>query len=306
VPAPHSQRREWILLRESSLVKRCATFLAFNGLSLFAFLSVLIIPFAYGLILTFTDWNAISDTFQFIGLTNYATVFADKEFVRQFLITIRYVVISAVLVNVFAFTIAYFLTSGMRGQNFLRGGFFVPNLIGGIILGYIWKFIFANVLTQLGKGFDIPWLKTSFLTNPDRAIWAMIIVTVWQYAGYLMMIYIAGFVGIPRDVQEAADIDGAHGLRKLRSVTIPLMLPSFNICIFITMSRCFMAYDLNLALTNGGPYGSTQLAAMHVYQKAFMSKQFGVGQAEAIVLFVVVALISVTQVLLNKKREVEV
>ena len=293
-------------MRESSPIKRFSTFIAFNGLSLFAFFSVLMIPFVYGLVLTFTDWNAISDTFRFIGLANYATVFSDKEFVRQFLITIRYVVISAVLCNLFAFTIAYFLTSGIRGQNFLRGGFFVPNLIGGIILGYIWKFIFANVLTQLGKGFGIAWLKTSFLTNPDRAIWAMIIVTVWQYAGYLMMIYIAGFVGIPKDVQEAADIDGAHGLRKLRSVTVPLMVPSFNICLFITLSRCFMAYDLNLSLTNGAPYGSTQLAAMHVYQKAFMSKQFGVGQAEAIVLFVVVALISVTQVLLNKKREVEV
>jgi raffinose/stachyose/melibiose transport system permease protein len=188
----------------------------------------------------------------------------------------------------------------------LRGGFFVPNLIGGIILGYIWRFIFANVLTQLGKAMDIDWLKTSFLTNPDQAVSALIIVTVWQYAGYLMMIYIAGFVGIPRDVQEAADIDGAYGLKKLWRVTIPMMIPSFNICMFITLSRGFMAYDLNLSLTNGGPYGSSRLAAMHVYQKAFQSKQYGVGQAEAIILFIVVAILSVTQVLINKKREVEV
>lgn len=293
-------------MRENSLVKRGGYFLAFNGLSLFAFLCVLVIPFIYGFILTFTNWNAISDAYSFVGLQNYTTVFSDKEFLQQFLITLKYVVISAVLCNVFAFTIAYFLTSGMRAQNFLRGGFFVPNLIGGIILGYIWKFMFANVLTQVGKTIGVAWLKTSFLTNPDRAIWALIIVTVWQYAGYLMMIYIAGFVGIPKDVREAADIDGAHGLKKLFRVTIPLMVPSFNICLFITLSRTFMAYDLNLSLTNGAPYGSTQLAAMHVYQKAFMSKQFGVGQAEAIVLFVVVALISVTQVMLNKKREVEV
>ncbi len=293
-------------MRESSLVKRGGYFLAFSGLSLFAFLCVLVIPFLYGFFLTFTDWNAISDTFSFVGLQNYRTVFTDKEFLRQFLVTLRYVAISAILCNVVAFTLAYLLTSGIRGQNLLRGGFFVPNLIGGIILGYIWKFMFANVFTQIGKAWGIDWLKTSFLTNPDRAIWAMIIVTVWQYAGYLMMIYIAGFVGIPKDVQEAADIDGAHGFRKLFRVTIPLMIPSFNICMFITLSRTFMTYDLNLSLTNGAPYGSTQLAAMHVYQKAFMSKQFGVGQAEAIVLFVVVALISVTQVLLNKKREVEV
>ncbi len=293
-------------MREKSLLKRSGYFLAFNGATLFTFFCVLILPFLYGIYLTFTDWNAISDTYHFVGLQNYATVFTDKEFLKQFLITFKYVIVSALLVNLLAFTLAYFLTSGMRGQNFLRGGFFIPNLIGGIILGYIWKFIFANVLTQLGKTLDIAWLKTSFLTNPDRAVWALIIVTVWQYAGYLMMIYIAGFVGIPRDVQEAADIDGAYGLKKLWRVTIPMMIPSFNICLFITLSRGFMAYDLNLSLTNGGPYGSTRLAAMHVYQKAFQSRQYGVGQAEAIVLFVVVAILSVTQVLLNKKREVEV
>ncbi|HPJ02455.1 MAG TPA: sugar ABC transporter permease [Candidatus Limiplasma sp.] len=293
-------------MQEKSLLRRSGIFLAFNGVTLFAFTAVLIIPFLYGLFLTFTDWNAISDTFSFVGFQNYAKVFSDKEFLRQFLITFKYVIISALLCNLLAFTLAYFLTSGIRAQNFLRGGFFIPNLIGGIILGYIWKFIFANVLTQVGKAFNIAWLQTSFLTNPDRAIWAMIIVTVWQYAGYLMMIYIAGFVGIPRDVQEAADIDGAHGLRKLWRVTIPMMIPSFNICMFITMSRGFMAYDLNLSLTNGGPYGSTRLAAMHVYQKAFQSKLYGIGQSEAIVLFVVVAILSVTQLLINKKREVEV
>jgi len=293
-------------MREKSLLKRSGYFLAFNGPTLFAFFCVLILPFFYGLYLTFTDWNAISDTYSFVGFQNYATVFTDKEFLTQFLITFKYVIISALLCNLLAFALAYFLTSGMRCQNFLRGGFFIPNLIGGIILGYIWKFIFANVLTQVGKTFDIAWMKTSFLTNPDRAVWALIIVTVWQYAGYLMMIYIAGFVGIPRDVQEAADIDGAYGLKKLWRVTIPMMIPSFNICLFITLSRGFMAYDLNLSLTNGGPYGSTRLAAMHVYQKAFQSRQYGVGQAEAIVLFVVVAILSVTQVLLNKKREVEV
>ena len=293
-------------MRDKRLLRRSGYFMVFNGPSLFAFICVLILPFAYGLYLTFTDWNAISDAYSFVGFQNYATVFKDKEFLHQFLITFKYVILSALFCNLLAFSLAYFLTSGMRAQNFLRGGFFIPNLIGGIILGYIWKFIFANVLTQVGKGFDIAWLKTSFLTNPDRAVWALIIVTVWQYAGYLMMIYIAGFVGIPKDVQEAADIDGAHGFKKLWNVTIPMMIPSFNICLFITLSRSFMAYDLNLSLTNGGPYGSTRLAAMHVYQKAFQSRQYGIGQAEAIVLFVVVALLSVTQLMLNKKREVEI
>lgn len=291
---------------EKSKLKKAGQFCVFVGPSLFAFVCVLIIPFMYGLYLTFTDWNAISDSYNFIGIKNYVEVFTDKVFLRQFWVTIKYVFFSIILCNILAFTLAYFLTSGMKLQNFLRGGFFIPNLIGGIVLGYIWKFIFANVLTKVGQTLNIEWLKTSFLTHPQRAVWALVIVTVWQYAGYLMMIYIAGFVSIPRDVQEAAALDGARGLKKLFKIDIPLMVPSFIICFFISTSRGFMAYDLNLSLTNGGPYGSTQLAAMHVYQKAFQAKQYGVGQAEAIVLFVVVAIISVTQVLVTKKQEVEI
>lgn len=291
---------------ENSLLRKAGRFCVFTGPSLFAFICVLVIPFLYGIYLTFTDWNAISDSYNFVGLQNYVTVFTDKVFLKQFIITLKYVLYSTVLTNVLAFALAYFLTSGMKGQGFLRAGFFIPNLIGGIILGYIWKFIFANVFTQLGKALELGWLKTSFLTDPERAVWALIIVTVWQYAGYMMMIYIAGFVGIPKDIQEAAELDGAQGLKKLFKVTIPLMVPSFIICFFISISRGFMAYDLNLSLTNGGPYGSTQLAAMHVYQKAFQAKQYGVGQAEAIILFLVVALLSVTQVLITKKREVEI
>lgn len=287
------------------LHKKMGLFLVFAGPALFAFISVLLLPLIQGVVFTFTDWNLVSDKFSFIGFQNYQTVFRDREFIAQFLLTIKYVLYSSVLSNLAAFTLAYLLTSGMRGQNLLRGAFFLPNLIGGIVLGYIWKFIFSNVLTQLGKSLGIEVLSTSFLTHPQRAIWAMIIVTVWQYAGYLMMIYIAGFVAIPQETQEAADLDGAHGLSRLFRITIPLMVPSFVICLFISISRGFMTYDLNLTLTNGGPFGSTQLAAMHVYQKAFLAKQYGIGQAEAIVLFIVVALISVTQVMLTKKLEVE-
>jgi len=292
-------------VRRKGVLKNTGLFLIFTGPTLIAFICVLIIPMIYGIFLTFTNWNIAKDTYQFVGFSNYATVFSDKEFLKQFGVTLRYVVLSSFFCNLLAFALAYHLTSGMRGQNLLRGGFFTPNLIGGIVLGYIWKFIFSNVLTQLGKTLDIGMMKTSFLTNPDRAILAMVIVTVWQYAGYLMMIYIAGFVGIPKETQEAADLDGAHGLTKLFKVTIPLMVPSFVICFFISISRGFMAYDLNLTLTNGGPFGSTQLAAMHVYQKAFLAKQYGVGQAEAIVLFLAVAIVSVTQVLLTKRMEVE-
>jgi raffinose/stachyose/melibiose transport system permease protein len=281
------------------------TFAAFMGPSLIAFICVLLIPLIYGIYLTFTNYSPITGAQDYVGFDNFAAIFSDKEYLSQFVKTLGYVFYSTIFCNVLAFTLAYLLTSNVKAQNFFRAGFFTPNLIGGIVLGYIWKFIFANVITLIGKSLEYEPLMTSFLTNPERAIWAMIIVTVWQYAGYLMMIYVAGFVSIPKDIQEASDIDGATGLKKLFKVTIPMMVPSFIICFFISISRGFMSYDLNLALTNGQPYGSTRLAAMHIYQKAFQANQYGVGQAEAIVLFIAVAIAAVSQVLLTKRYEVE-
>ena len=282
-----------------------ALFSAFMAPSLIVFITVMLAPFLYGFYLTFTDYNPIAGSYSFIGLKNFAAVFSDKEFLQQFIKTIRYVFYSSLFCNIIAFFLAYLLTGRLRARNFLRAGFFTPNLIGGIVLGYIWRFLFANVFTQIGKNFGISALSTSFLTHPDRAILALIIVTVWQYAGYLMTIYIAGFISIPNEIQEAAAIDGAAGLHKLFRVTIPMMVPSFIICFFITLSRGFMAYDLNLSLTNGNPYGSTRLAAMHIYQKAFQANKYGIGQAEALILFIVVAAVAVTQVVLAKRFEEE-
>lgn len=281
------------------------TFFMFLGPSIATFSAVLLIPMLYGAFLTFTDYNPILGLNDFVGFQNYIEAFTDAVFFRQLGITIRYVAVATILCNAVAFMLAYLLTTKLKLRNFVRAGFFTPNLIGGIILGYIWRFIFANVLTQVGQGVDIAFLSTSFLTHPDRAMYAMTIVTVWQYAGYLMMIYIAGFVSIPKDVEEAADIDGASGLRKTLFIKIPLMVPSFIICFFITISRTFMTYDLNLSLTGGDPFGATRLASMHIYQIAFQSRRFGVGQAQAMVLFAVVAIVAVTQVLIAKRFEVE-
>jgi len=287
------------------LLNNIGSFVLFMGPSLFAFTCVLLIPLVYGIYLTFTNYSPIRITYEFVGLRNFQAVFTDKEFWQQFGKTLVYVLYSTIFCNVLAFLLAFLLTGNLRGRDFLRAGFFTPNLIGGIVLGYIWKFLFSNVITRLGEIWDYQPLKTSFLTHPERAIVAMIIVTVWQYAGYLMIIYIAGFVSIPGDIQEAAEIDGATGLRKLLHITIPLMVPSFIICFFIIISRGFMTYDLNLALTNGQPYGSTRLAAMHIYQKAFQANEYGIGQAEAIIFFITVAIAAVTQVLLTKRFEVE-
>lgn len=272
---------------------------------LIVFILVVIVPFVYGLYLTFTDWDGVSTAKNFIGFQNYGALFTDVTFWKSMFLTLKYVFCSVILVNLVAFLLAFLLTSGMKGQNFFRTGFFTPNLIGGVVLGFIWQFIFSNVLVEFGKSSGWAIFSQSWLSNPDTAFWSLVIVTVWQLAGYMMIIYIAGFTGMSADVLEAASIDGATGFTKLRKITIPMMVPSFVICLFLTLSRAFIVYDINLTLTKGGPYESTKMVAMHVYETAFTARDYGVGQAEALFLFLVVAIVSGIQVYIGKKGEIE-
>ena len=272
---------------------------------MFCFFAVVIIPFLYGVYLTFTDWDGVSSEKNFIWFENFKGVIRDGEFWTSLLLTFKYVILVVVLVNVIAFVIAYLLTRGMKGQNFFRAGFFTPNLIGGIVLGYIWQFVFSRVFVSIGESTGWGLFEASWLSDPDLAFAALVLVTVWQLSGYMILIYVAGFMGLSDDVMEAASIDGASGWMKMRKIVLPLMMSSITICLFLTLSKAFMVYDVNLSLTSGGPYGTTEMAAMHVYEKAFTSRQFGVGQAEALILFIVVACISGLQVYLTKKQEVE-
>ena len=262
------------------------------------FFAVVIIPFLYGVYLTLTDWNGV-------GLENFAGVLKDTQFWTSLLLTFKYVIAVVILVNVIAFFLAYLLTRGMKGQNFFRAGFFTPNLIGGIVLGYIWQFVFSRVFVSIGESTGWSLFEISWLSQPNMAFAALVLVTVWQLSGYMILIYVAGFMGLSEDVMEAASIDGANGWVKMKNIVLPLMMSSITICLFLTLSRAFMVYDVNLSLTAGAPYGTTQMAAMHVYEKAFTSRQFGVGQAEAVILFLIVACISGLQVYITKKKEVE-
>lgn len=271
---------------------------------LFCFLAVVIIPFLYGVYLTLTDWNGVASVKNFVGLKNFAAMAKDAQFWSSLVLTFKYVIAVVVLVNVLAFLIAYLLTRGFKGQNFFRAGFFTPNLIGGIVLGYIWQFVFSRVFVSIGEATDWNLFEISWLSKPNTAFAAMVLVTVWQLSGYMILIYVAGFTGLDTEVMEAASIDGASGWKKMKNIILPLMMPSITICLFLTLSRAFMVYDVNLSLTGGAPYGSTEMAAMHVYEKAFTSRQFGTGQAEAIVLFLIVACISGIQVYITKKKEV--
>lgn len=272
---------------------------------MFAFAAVVIVPFIVGLYLTFTDWDVRTTDHSFTGFSNYAETFRDKAFLTQLWFTIKYVFFTVLLSNAAAFFIALALSRGIRGEKWLRTGFFTPNLIGGIVLGYLWQTLFSQVLPFMGEKYGWSWFETSWLTDTDTAFWALVIATAWQLAGYLMIIYIAGFSSVPADVLEAARIDGAGGRAILRKITLPLSIPAIVICVFLSVSRSFLTYDINLALTKGGPFNSTELASYHIVQKAFLSNEYGIGQAEAVVLFAVVAIIALTQSFMLKRLEVE-
>lgn len=272
---------------------------------MFCFFAVVILPFVYGVYLTLTDWNGVSSVKNFVGAANFLSVLKDSQFWTSLLLTFKYVIFVVIIVNVLAFAIAYLLTRGIKGQNFFRVGFFTPNLIGGLVLGYIWQFVFSRVFVGIGEATGWSLFEASWLSDPNLAFAALVLVSVWQLSGYMILIYVAGFMGLSQDVMEAASIDGATGWVKLKSIILPLMMSSITICLFLTLSRAFMVYDVNLSLTAGAPYGTTEMAAMHVYEKAFTSRQFGVGQAEALILFVIVAIISGIQVYLTKRQEVE-
>ena len=279
-------------------------YILFAGLSTVIFASVVIIPFFYGLYLTFTSWDGVSKNKPFVGFDNYVGAFSDSGYWISLGRTFIYSALAVILVNTVAFIIAYMVTSGVKGQNFFRAGFFVPNLIGGIVLGYVWKFVFNKALVELMENISSGNVK-SLLATENGAIAALIIVSVWQYAGYMMLIYVAGFMSVSEDVIEAAKIDGCTGTQSIIHVSIPLMTASFVQCLFLTITRCFMVYDVNLSLTNGDPYGSSALAAMHVYNQAFINKKYGTGQAEAFILFVICAIIGGIQVYVGKKGEVQ-
>ena len=291
-------------MKTNTISYKVKQYLIFAGVTTFVFFSVVLVPFVYGIYLTFTSWDGVSKSKPFIGLTNYVNAFLDTDYWVSLGRTFVYSAIAVVLVNAVAFLLAYMVTSGIKGQNFFRAGFFIPNLIGGIVLGYVWKFVFNKALVALMDHLSSGHAK-SLLATETGAVIALIIVSVWQYAGYMMLIYVAGFMSVSEDVLEAAKIDGCTGTQSILHISIPLMTASFVQCLFLTITRCFMVYDVNFSLTNGDPYGSSALAAMHVYNEAFLNKDYGTGQAEALILFVICAIIGGVQVAVGKKGEVQ-
>jgi raffinose/stachyose/melibiose transport system permease protein len=293
------------MIAEKNTIKRLGNQLFFTGPTIVVFIIALLVPFSYGFYLTFMEMISPVSPLEYSGIANYKTAMNDTQFWDSLWLTVKYAGATILLVNVIGFALAYLVTSGIRKQNFFRTALFTPNLIGGLVLGYIWQFIFVQSLPAIGEKLGIELLRLGWLGDEHLSFWALVIVTIWQSAGYMMIIFIAGLISVPKDIIEASTIDGANAWQRLVKMTLPLMIPSFVVTVFLTLKNAFMVYDINFSLTGGGPYNSTEMVSMHVVQKAFLETNYGVGQAEAIILFAVVVVVTGLQVYFSKKMEVE-
>lgn len=264
--------------------------------TLIAFSIAFLIPFLLGIGLSFTEFTTVTDA-SWVGLSNYARIFTDEKFVSALWFTVRFAVVSVCLINVLAFLLAMLLTRELKGTNLFRTVFFMPNLIGGIVLGYIWNLILNGILSYYG---------VTITFDAKYGFWGLVVLMNWQLIGYMMIIYIAGIQSVPDTLIEAAKIDGASRGKILTRIIIPMVMPSITICMFLTVSNAFKLFDQNLALTAGAPSDKSAMLALDIFNTFYGRVGWeGVGQAKAVVFFIIVALISLPQLLLTRKREVE-
>ena len=262
----------------------------------FAFILGFIVPFLMGIWLSFCEFTTVTDA-KFVGISNYIEAFKDTVFRHSFWYTLLFSVVSLIVINIFAFALALALTQKMRGTNIFRTIFFMPKLIGGIVLGYIWQLIFNGILSHY---------QTALGLNEWYGFWGMIILVSWQQIGYMMIIYIAGLQSIPEDVMEAAQIDGASGIQRLFRVTIPMMMPSITICMFLSITNGFKLFDQNLSLTAGEPSKMSEMMALNIFNTFYGRTGWeGVGQAKAVIFFVIVVAIGMIQLRATRSREVQ-
>ncbi|MBP3665069.1 MAG: sugar ABC transporter permease [Tyzzerella sp.] len=264
--------------------------------TLAAFIIGFIIPFGMGIWLSFCEFTTVTDA-KFVGFSNYVKAFQDTVFLHSFWYTALFAIVSLAVINILAFLLAMALTQKMRGTNVFRTIFFMPNLIGGIVLGYIWQLIFDGVLVQY---------NTALKLNEWFGFWGLIILVSWQQIGYMMIIYIAGFQAIPGDVMEACKIDGASKMQQLFKVTIPMMMPSITICMFLSITNGFKLFDQNLSLTAGEPMKMSEMMALNIYNTFYGRVGWeGVGQAKAVLFFLLVVGIGMWQLKATRSKEVQ-
>lgn len=276
---------------------------AFLFPSLLAITTVILLPLLYGFYTSFTNWDGFN--MDFIGMENYTRLLGDRQFLQSLWFTIRFAFTAVIGVNVIGLGFALLVTQKLgRVSTLFRTVFFMPNLIGGVILGFIWQFIFIQAFGSIAQATGIDFFS-GWMADEQTAFWAMVLVFLWQMSGYIMIIYISFLSNIPTDLIEAAKIDGASPWQTFWRVKFPMLAPAFTISLFLTLANAFKVYDLNLTLTNGGPYRSTEMMAMNIYNTAFLQFQQGYAQAKGIIFLILIAIVSLIQVYFTRKREVD-
>lgn len=281
--------------------------LAFTAPALIFYIAFLLIPMIGAFYYSFTDWNGLNRDYDLIGFANFVEVFKeDPDFVNSLWFTLKYVIVMVVLQNVFALFLAVLIESRTRSKGIFRTLFFMPNMISVIISAFMWTFIFSQVLPQIAEKTAFTFLNQSWIGDPKFSFYSILIVSLWNGVGYMMIIYLAGLQGVPQSLKEAAVIDGANAWQRFRSVTLPMIAPAITICLFLTLNSSFKVFEVVYGLTGGGPGRSTQVVTMNIYEEAFSNNfRYGYASAKSIILFALVLILTLIQVSVTKKREVE-
>ena len=279
--------------------------LVFCGVITVMFLLMKIIPFFLSIGYAFTDWNGISGVVKFNGVQNFIRLLGDTQFWYSLRFTLAQCLVAVISANLFGFFLAYFLVKPLKARGFLRAGFYLPNVIGGLVLGFIWQLVFLKVFPAIGEMSGIRFFKLMWLGTPATAFWGLCIVQAWSFVGYYMLLYIAGFTALPGDCLESAKVDGANARQTLFHVIIPLMRNTFTRCLFLSIVNSFKIYTVNMALTNGGPWGSSEGIAMNIYKTAFTENSMGYGSAKSLIFTIFVILFTALQLYLTGKGEAD-
>lgn len=289
------------------IYKKYVMLLAFTAPALIFYAIFLLIPTISGMYYSFTDWNGLNPNYSFIGLGNFVeSLKEDPDFLNSLWFTLKYVLVMIVLQNVLALALAVLIESRTRTKGFFRTIFFMPNMISTIISAFMWTFVFSSVLPQIAEKTAIAFLGQSWLGDPKVSFFSIIIVSLWNGVGYMMIIYLAALQGVPQSLKEAAIIDGANAFQTLRSVTMPMITHAITICFFLTLNGAFKVYEVVYGLTGGGPGRSTQVITMNIYEEAFSNNfRYGYASAKSVILFAIVLIFTLIQSCVMKKREVE-
>ena len=290
------------------MVKRIRNFfegLYFMGPSVIVYLACIAVPFVYSLVISTAKWDGLSKTIKWVGLQNYSKLMKDKAFWSALWFSARSTIAIVIISNILGLLFAVLITSISKPTGFAQTTILMPNIMSGVILGFIWKFIFNTCLPALGNAFGIDFLQESWLGTPVSAFWSIVLVSVWQWSGYTMIIYIAGLTQISKDLIEASIVDGANPFQTFFRIKLPLIMPSITICLFWTISRSIAMFDLPFSLTEGGPFRTTRPVAMDLYFEAFDKYNYGMGSAKAVVFFILIFFISMAQVRSTRRQEVE-